>query len=84
MLALDDALRKLALLDERHARVVELKYFGGLSVEQIAGLLKVGTRTVEADWALARAWLRRELGQSRPNDSVPTDRPGAGGGDAAA
>lgn len=84
VLALDDALRKLSLLDERHARVVELKYFGGLSVEQIAGLLNVGTRTVEADWALARAWLRRELGQARPNDSIPPHPSGAGGGNAAA
>jgi RNA polymerase sigma factor (TIGR02999 family) len=63
VLALNDALDKLARLDQRHAKVVELKFFGGLGVEQIAWLLGVSHRTVEADWALARAWLRRELGQ---------------------
>ncbi len=66
MLALDDAITRLGRLDERHARVVVLKFFGGLSVEQIGGLLGVATRTVEADWALARAWLRRELSAGHP------------------
>jgi RNA polymerase sigma factor (TIGR02999 family) len=62
LLALDDAINKLAALDARHARVVELRFFGGLSVEQAAEVLGVSTRTVEADWSLARAWLRQEIG----------------------
>ena len=61
LLGLDDALRKLARLDERQARVVELKFFGGLSIDEISKLLGISARTVDADWALARAWLHREL-----------------------
>jgi len=61
LLALEEALRKLAQLDERQARVVELKFFGGLTVDEIAKLLGLSARTVDAEWALARAWLHREL-----------------------
>ncbi|MGE0592581.1 MAG: sigma-70 family RNA polymerase sigma factor [Vicinamibacterales bacterium] len=60
-LALDDALTRLAALDERQATVVEMRYFGGLSVAEVAELLGVSTRTVEGEWTHARAWLRREL-----------------------
>lgn len=61
ILALDEALEALARLDPRQAQVVELRYFGGLSEEETAEVLKVSSRTVRRDWNLARAWLRREL-----------------------
>jgi RNA polymerase sigma factor (TIGR02999 family) len=59
--ALDDALTSLALLDPRRAHVIELRFFGGLSVEQTAETLAVSPQTVMRDWRLARAWLTREL-----------------------
>lgn len=62
VLALEDALGRLAALDERQARVVELRFFGGLTIEEVADALAVSKRTVDSDWALARAWLHRELG----------------------
>ncbi len=58
---LDRALLDLARLSERQAKVVELRYFGGLTIEETAEVLKVSTITVKRDWALARAWLYREL-----------------------
>ena len=58
---LDVALKKLELENPRQARVVELRYFGGLSVEQIGALLEIAPRSVKRDWALARIWLFREL-----------------------
>lgn len=61
VLSLDAALEKLAAENPRQARVVELKYFGGLSVEQIAAVMAVAPRTVKRDWAQARAWLFHEL-----------------------
>jgi RNA polymerase sigma factor (TIGR02999 family) len=61
LVALDDALTKLASLDARKHRVVELRFFGGLEMEDIARLLDVSLSTVEADWRGARAWLSREL-----------------------
>jgi RNA polymerase sigma factor (TIGR02999 family) len=63
LIALDHALRKLETMDERKSRVVELRYFGGLSVEETAAFLKVSPVTVARDWKLARAWLRREIEQ---------------------
>jgi RNA polymerase sigma factor (sigma-70 family) len=63
VLALDDALNCLAAQDERKCRVVELRYFGGLSVEETAEVLKVSPETVMRDWKLAKAWLLRELGE---------------------
>jgi RNA polymerase sigma factor (TIGR02999 family) len=59
--ALDDALEALARMDPRRARVIELRYFGGLSVEETADVLNVSPQTVMRDWKLARAWLTREL-----------------------
>jgi len=59
--ALDDALDALARLDPRRARVVELRYFGGLSVEETAEVLRVSPKSVMRDWRTARAWLMREL-----------------------
>jgi len=61
LLALDEALEKLASLDPRQARVVELRFFGGLTVEEVAELTGAARRTIELDWTLARAFLRREL-----------------------
>lgn len=61
LVALDDALTGLAKLDERQSRVVELRFFGGLSLEETAEVLKVSVGTVRRDWSLARAWLHREL-----------------------
>ena len=63
ILALDDALTQLAVLEPRLARNVELRYFGGLSVDDAALVMGIGTATVKRDWVLARAWLRRELGE---------------------
>ena len=61
ILAVEDALTKLAELDPRQAEIVELRFFGGLTVEEVAEVLRVSKRTVEAEWTMVRAWLRREL-----------------------
>jgi RNA polymerase sigma factor (TIGR02999 family) len=61
LVALDDALEELAAVDRRKCQVVELRYFGGLSVEETAEVLKVSPETVARDWRLARTWLLREL-----------------------
>lgn len=62
LIALDEALEKLAAIDERKSRVVELRYFGGLSVEETAEVMKVSSITVIRHWNMAKAWLARELG----------------------
>jgi len=64
LVALDDALNALAAFDARKAQVVEMRFFGGLSVEETAEALKVSVDTVMRDWKLAKAWLLRELKQS--------------------
>ena len=61
--AIDDALQALETVSERKARVVELRFFGGLTVEETAAVLKVSPDTVERDWRFARAWLKRELSE---------------------
>jgi RNA polymerase sigma factor (sigma-70 family) len=61
MIALDDALTALAQVDARKARVIELRFFGGLTVEETAEVLNVSADTVHRDWKLARAWLLAEL-----------------------
>ena len=61
LVALDEALSALAGFDERRSRVVELRFFGGLSVEETAAVLRISPETVMRDWKLARTWLRREL-----------------------
>jgi RNA polymerase sigma-70 factor (ECF subfamily) len=68
---LDEALKRLEKLNLRQARVVELRYFGGLSVEQIAALLGIAPRSIKRDWSLARVWLFREL---RPGAKGVTKR----------
>jgi RNA polymerase sigma factor (TIGR02999 family) len=61
LVALDDALAALAEVDPRKARAIELRFFGGLSVEETAEVLKISTQSVLRDWKLARAWLSREM-----------------------
>lgn len=61
LLAVDTALEALAAVDARKAQVVELRFFGGLSVEEIARALDVSPRTIQSDWTFARAWLYRAL-----------------------
>jgi DNA-directed RNA polymerase specialized sigma24 family protein len=61
MLALDDALAALALIDSRKARVVELRFFGGLSVVETAEVLQISPESVMRDWRLAKPWLAREV-----------------------
>src|SRR6267143_1223031 len=61
LLAVDEALERLAAIDPRQARIVELRFFGGLSIEEIANVLGIVPRTVDRDWRAARVWLRREL-----------------------
>ncbi len=67
LVAVDDALRALADIDSRKSQVVELRFFGGLSVKETAEVLKVSVETVNRDWRLARSWLRRELSRGEPN-----------------
>lgn len=61
LLALNEALDELAKMDPQQSRIVEMKFFGGLSIEEIAEVLSIGHATVERDWKMARAWLRRQL-----------------------
>ena len=61
LVALDDAMNTLAEMDPRKVRVIELRYFGGLSVEEAAEVLKISGQTVKRDWKLAKAWLLREM-----------------------
>jgi RNA polymerase sigma factor (TIGR02999 family) len=63
LIALDDALTALAAFDHRKSQVVELRFFGGLEIEETAEVLGVSPETVKRDWKLAKAWLRRELAQ---------------------
>jgi RNA polymerase sigma-70 factor, ECF subfamily len=64
-IALDDALQALSAFDERKSRVIELRFFGGLSVEETAAVLGVGSDTVMRDWRLGKAWLQSEMNGSR-------------------
>src|SRR5262245_11893444 len=61
LLALDDALRRLEALDPQKSRIVELRYFGGLTIEETAEAMKISPATVKRDWSMARAWLRSEI-----------------------
>jgi RNA polymerase sigma-70 factor, ECF subfamily len=69
LLALDDALERLAGLDLRKSQIVELRYFGGLTVEETAEFLKLSQRTVEREWNMAKAWLYRALSGGEPDES---------------
>jgi RNA polymerase sigma factor (TIGR02999 family) len=65
LVALDEALQRLAGIDQRKSRIVEMRFFGGLSVEETAEALAVSPRTVRREWSLAQAWLYRELGGAK-------------------
>jgi RNA polymerase sigma factor (TIGR02999 family) len=64
VVALDDALNELSRMNPQHSRIVELRFFAGLSIEETAQALGVSPATVKRDWAVARAWLYRELARS--------------------
>jgi RNA polymerase sigma-70 factor (ECF subfamily) len=64
LVALDDALNLLAELDQRQSRIVELRFFGGLTIEETAEALGVSPATVKVDWSMAKAWLRREISRT--------------------
>jgi RNA polymerase sigma factor (TIGR02999 family) len=68
-IALDDALQALAAFDERKGRVIELRFFGGMSVEETAAVLGVGPDTVMRDWRIAKAWLQAEMDGSHRHDA---------------
>jgi RNA polymerase sigma factor (TIGR02999 family) len=70
VVALDDALSTLAAIDPRKSRVVELRFFGGLTAEETAEVLKVSSDTVLRDWKLAKAWLYRELSRGVPDETL--------------
>jgi len=72
LVALSDALSGLATFDARMSQVVELRFFGGLSVEETADVLKVSPETVMRDWKTAKAWLLHELRQTKPTASIQT------------
>ena len=69
LVALDEALAKLSQFDDRKGRVVELRFFGGLSVKEVAEVLKVSEETVMRDWRLAKVWLLRELGRESGSEN---------------
>jgi RNA polymerase sigma factor (TIGR02999 family) len=69
LVALDDALNALAALDPRQSQVIEMRFFGGLSIEETAEALNVSPATVRRDWSLAQTWLRRELKRGGDSDS---------------
>ncbi len=64
LLPLDEALNKLAEIDQQQSRIVELRFFGGLTIEETAEVLKLSTDTVKREWAMARAWLRQSLAET--------------------
>jgi RNA polymerase sigma-70 factor, ECF subfamily len=66
LLALDEALERLAAMDATHARIVELRFFGGLTIEETAEALELSPATVKRHWSAARAWLAREMGGVSP------------------
>jgi RNA polymerase sigma factor (TIGR02999 family) len=68
LVALDDALETLAKLDPQQSRVVELRFFGGLSIEEISEVVGVSPATVERDWSTAKAWLHHELNRTNGHD----------------
>jgi len=69
VIALDDALKNLAEMDPRKSQIVEMKFFGGLTTEEVAEVLKVTSRTVEREWRKARIWLHREISKGETNEA---------------
>jgi RNA polymerase sigma factor (TIGR02999 family) len=72
-LEIDEALEKLGVIDARKARVVELRFFGGLTIQEIAETIGLDARTIKRDWRFAQAWLRRELSSNRGKLCRPSD-----------
>ena len=70
LISLDDALQKLVKFDERKSRIVELRFFGGLTIEEIAQVLGISPRTIRREWRLAKAWLRREIMKGESADGA--------------
>lgn len=79
MLVLDQALDRLAAAEPRWAQVVELRFFTGLEIAEVAGVLGTSPATVKRDWQFARAWLARELGDAPPPRPTPPGDPSGGG-----
>jgi len=71
VMALDELLTTLADLNPRQAKIVELRFFGGMTMGEIATEMNLGLRTVEKEWAMARAWMRRELRKDEPDEDEP-------------
>ena len=71
LVALDDALNALAVVDQQKSRVVELRFFGGLSVEETAEVLKISADKVMRDWSLSRSWLYREMSEGSTGKKQP-------------
>jgi RNA polymerase sigma factor (TIGR02999 family) len=72
LVALDDALQTLAAIDPRQSEIVELRFFGGMSIEETAEFLHVSPGTVMRDWTFARAWLRKEMvGEEQETSNLP-------------
>lgn len=69
LVSLDEALTRLAEIDEQQSRIVELRFFSGLSVEETAEVLRISDRTVKRDWQVAKIWLRREISRGERNDA---------------
>jgi RNA polymerase sigma-70 factor, ECF subfamily len=69
VIALDEALTRLSEFDPQQARLVELRFFGGLSIEEVAAVLGISNRTVKRNWNLAKAWLARELGRENAQNA---------------
>lgn len=75
VLALNEAMERLQALDERQSRVVELRFFAGLTMDEVADALGVSKRTAEGDWTMARAWLKRELQRGDGTDDTQPPEP---------
>ena len=78
VVALDDLLKTLAELNPRQAKIVELRFFGGMTMREIATEMSLGLRTIEKEWAMARAWMRRELRNGEGNEETPPTSEAAG------
>ena len=73
LLAIDELLTRLAVIDPQQARVIELRFFAGMSVEETAQALAISDRTVKRDWAMAKAWMQRELRRRVQGDRANSD-----------
>ena len=69
LIALDDALRRLEEVDERKSKVVELRFFGGLNIDETAEAMRISPATVRREWSMAKAWLYREISGENPNEA---------------